>query len=160
MLSIYAPYVTETAVSYEYEVPSLEEFQRRFDDFTQHYPWLVAEDEDGHIIGYAYAHPFIPRAAYQYSVETTIYLRRDERRRGAGRQLYTTLEERLRGQGVLNMYACVGYVEQEDEYLTHDSIHFHEHMGFHSVGLFRACGRKFNRWYDMVWMEKLIGEHT
>lgn len=78
---------------------------------------------------------------------------------GLGRQLYKALEQRLAQMGVLNLYACIGWPEAEDEYLTRNSAQFHEHLGFTLAGTFRRCGYKFGRWYDMVWMEKILGEH-
>lgn len=76
-----------------------------------------------------------------------------------GRKLYGELEAALAEMGITNLYACIGLPEEEDEYLTRSSAEFHAHMGFAAVGTFRRCGRKFRRWYDMIWMEKIIGEH-
>jgi phosphinothricin acetyltransferase len=84
---------------------------------------------------------------------------RDARGRGYGRKLYEALEEKLRAQGILNMYACIGSPVVEDEYLTRNSELFHQHLGFSKVGEFHQCGYKFHRWYNSVWMEKIIGEH-
>ena len=156
--AIYAPYVAETAISFEYDVPSVGEMARRMACFSQKYPYFVAE-EDGRIVGYAYAHAFHERAAFQWSVETTIYVDRHEKRKGIGRILHDALEEALKAQGILNLNASIAYIEQEDEHLTHDSVRFHERMGYKTVAHFHQCGRKFGRWYDMIWMEKLIGEH-
>ena len=158
LLAIYAPYVAETAISFEYDVPSEEEFRQRIIGFSKEYPYLVAE-EDGRIVGYAYAHIFHGRAAYQWSVETSIYVDRHEKRKGIGKVLHEELEEALKAQGILNMEAAIAYIEKEDEYLTHDSIRFHEWMGYKKVAHFHQCGRKFGRWYDVVWMEKIIGDH-
>ncbi len=110
-------------------------------------------------MGYAYTSPFVGRIAYQYSAETTIYLREDQKRNGLGRRLYQALEEISRLQNLTNLYACIGYPETEDEYLTKNSAQFHAHMGYRMVGEFRQCGYKFGRWYHMVWMEKQIAEH-
>lgn len=159
LLAIYAPYVKNTAISFEYDVPSLEEFQGRMKNILQKYPYLVAE-RDGEIVGYTYAGAFKQRAAYNWDVETTIYVKQDCRKSGIGRQLYAALEEALSRQNILNLNACIGYPETEDEYLTKNSVQFHEHLGFRMVGEFKKCGYKFNRWYNMVWMEKHIGEHT
>lgn len=123
------------------------------------YPWLVATEADGTVVGYAYAGPFKERAAYQWAVETSIYVKMNQRGSGIGRLLHEALEEALRRQGILNMNACISYVEPEDEYLTLDSVRFHERMGYMQVAHFHLCGRKFGRWYDMIWMEKLIGKH-
>ena len=158
LLEIYAYYVRETAVSFEVTVPSLDEFRDRIARITARYPYLVAE-EDGRVLGYAYAGTFKPREAYDRCCELSIYLARDARRRGLGRQLYTALENELKAMNLLNLYTCIGVPEQEDEYLTLDSVRFHTRMGFAEVGRFRRCGYKFGRWYDMVWMEKIVGPH-
>ena len=155
MLAVYAPYVEETAVSFEYAVPSPEEFRARLARVQGFYPWLVAEQE-GRVLGYAYASRFHPRAAYDWSVEVSIYLGRQERGRGLGRQLYEALEAMLRAQNVLSAYACIAHTEAPDEYLDHASIRFHERMGYRLTGTFPNCGYKFGRWYGMVWMEKRL----
>ena len=156
ILKVYAPYVEKTAITFEYEVPSVEEFRGRSENTLQHYPYLV--DETG-ILGYAYAGRFQTRAAYDWAVETSIYIRMDQKRRGLGRILYDALEEGLKEQGILNVNACIACTDQEDEHLTNDSIYFHKHLGYRLVGKFYQCGYKFHRWYDMVWMEQMIGEH-
>ena len=158
LLEIYDYYVKNTAITFEYETPSLDEFKARIENITKRYPYLVIE-RNGRIEGYAYAGVFKNRAAYDWSCETTIYIDRAARKSGMGRMLYEALEERLRAMGILNMYACIGYPEKEDEYLTKNSAEFHEHLGYTKVGEFHKCGRKFNRWYNMIWMEKFIGEH-
>lgn len=158
LLLIYAPYVRGTAVTFEYEVPSAAEFAGRIRSVLQRYPFLVAEF-CGKLVGYAYAAPFKDRAAYDRSVETTVYVRQDKKRLGIGRRLYAALEDALRAQGILNLYACIAIPETADEYLSYDSAAFHARMGFRTVGTFQNCGCKFGRWYHMVWMEKLLGEH-
>lgn len=158
LLEIYRHYVLHTAVTFEYEVPSVEEFQSRMCRIMQKYPYLVAEAE-GRIIGYAYAGPFHARAAYGWAAEMTVYLDHRCKGKGAGRKLYEALEKALGEMGVLNLYACIGVPEEEDEYLSFASERFHEHMGFVRNGFFRRCGYKFGRWYHMIWMEKIIGEH-
>ena len=110
-------------------------------------------------MGYAYAGPFKERAAYDWAVESTVYVRRDCRRSGMGRLLYGELERALREQNILNVNACIACVDGADPYLANDSVYFHERMGYRLVGRFVKCGYKFNRWYDMVWMEKHIGVH-
>jgi len=159
LLKIYAPYILETAVSFEYEVPSLMEFKERITNISSKYPYIKAVDENGGILGYAYAASFKGRKAYDWSVETTIYLKKDMKKKGIGRALYTELERRLKCMGILNMNACIAIPKTEDEHLTMDSIYFHEKMGFGKVGVFTNSGYKFNTWYDMEWMEKIIGEH-
>ena len=158
LLAIYAPYVRDTAVSFEYVVPSVEEFTDRISQISAKYPYIKAV-EDGKIIGYAYANAFKGRKAYDWSVETTVYVRMDAKRNGIGRRLYECLEQSLKKMGVLNMNACIAIAKVDDEFLTNDSMHFHEHLGYELVGTFKKCGYKFNRWYDMIWMEKMIGEH-
>lgn len=159
LLNIYSYYVLNTAITFEYEVPSVEEFQSRIANIEKKYPYLVLE-KDGEILGYSYAGPFKTRAAYDWSVETTIYIDKDCQKSGYGKLLYDRLEEELRKRGILNMYACIGYPIVEDEYLTKNSQQFHEHLGFTLIGEFHKCGRKFDRWYNMIWMEKMIGEHN
>jgi len=160
LLEIYAYYVEHTAISFEYDVPSLEEFQARIEKTLRKYPYLVVE-EDGRIRGYAYAGAFIGREAYKRSCELSIYVDRDARKKGCGRILYEGIEEKLREMGIVNLYACIGDpVSEDDEYLTRNSEQFHRHMGYQKVGVFHKCGYKFDRWYNMIWMEKIIGEHT
>lgn len=156
--AIYAPYVEKTAITFEYEVPTVEEFSRRITRVQEKYPYLVLE-EDGEIVGYAYAGQFKDRPAYDWAVETTIYVREDQKGRGAGRALYLALEKALALQNILNLNACIAYPVEEDQYLTRDSVRFHEHMGYRLVGRFSQCGCKDGRWYDMVWMEKHLGQH-
>ena len=158
LLEIYAYYVLHTAITFEVEVPALSEFQERMESILRHYPYLVLE-EDGVIQGYAYAGPFHSRAAYARCCELSIYLDHEARKRGYGRMLYEALEEKLLKMGMLNLYACIGDPIREDETLTRNSEEFHAHMGYTKIGTFHRCGWKFGRWYNMIWMEKLIGEH-
>ncbi|MBR3105444.1 MAG: GNAT family N-acetyltransferase [Lachnospiraceae bacterium] len=158
LLEIYAYYVENTAISFECEVPSLEEFKNRIAATLEKYPYLVLE-EDGMIRGYAYAGIFKGRAAYDHCCEVTIYLDRDSKRHGFARALYEELEKALRKIGIINLYACIADPVSEDEYLTKNSEQFHQHMGYAKVGEFHKCGYKFGRWYNMIWMEKMIGEH-
>ena len=158
LLNIYAPYVINTAITFEYDVPSVEEFASRIAHSLEKYPYLIAE-EGGNILGYAYASPFHDRPTYDWAVETSIYVDQNIKHRGIGRKLHDALESTLREQGILNMNACIAYPPEEDEHLDKNSVEFHAHMGYRLVGEFYKCGYKFNRWYNMVWMEKLIGEH-
>lgn len=158
LLAIYAPYVVKTAITFEYEVPSLDEFRGRICHTLQKYPYLVAE-EKGKILGYAYVGPFHDRAAYDWAVETSIYVDENLRRSGVGGKLNRALEAVCKAMGILNMEACIGVPEVEDEHLTRNSEEYHTHIGYRLVGEFYKCGYKFGRWYNMVWMEKLIGEH-
>lgn len=158
LVNIYSYYVLYTAITFEYDVPTVEEFKERIKHTLQKYPYLVAED-NGRILGYAYASALKSRAAYQYCEETSIYIDKDAHKQGIGKALYAKLEKKLIEQGIQNMYACITYPEVEDEFLTKNSVQFHEHLGYKEVGLFHACGYKFNRYYDVMWMEKNIGPH-
>lgn len=159
--AIYAPYVQRTAISFEYEAPDAAEFARRIAHTLAHYPYLVAV-EDGEIVGYAYAGRFSARRAYDWAVETSIYVRRDIRKKGLGHALYTALAAVLAAQGFTNMNACIAYPPdgRADAYLDTNSARFHEHLGFRLVGRFTRCAYKFDTWYDMVWMERALGPHV
>lgn len=241
LLAIYAPYVEETAITFEYEVPSVEAFRARIAHTLATYPYIVAVEEqdanagtgrvDGapascidraeanagtghvddasasstpasgadaaagahriseHIIGYAYVGRLHERAAYDWSVETSIYVDRSARKHGLGRQLYERLEAILRAMNIINVNACIAYPGTmnvaadaasaadrsqtnlregasdrgvdigEDPYLNTNSPDFHAHLGYQLVGHFHACAYKFDRWYDMIWMEKWIAPH-
>ena len=184
LLAIYAPYVRKTAITFEYEVPSEEEFRGRIKRTLERFPYLAAYRQtvpacggnapaaaddrcaakaDGgqtageeELLGYACAGPFKERAAYDWACEVSIYVREDMKRSGIGRRLYEALELCLEAMGMRNLYACIGVPGEDDEYLNHDSVRFHERMGYRLCGTFRRCGYKFNRWYDMCWMEKFL----
>lgn len=253
LLAIYAPYVEETAITFEYEVPSVEAFRARIAHTLATYPYIVAVEEQeanagtghvdgasvscidraeanagtGHvddasvssapasgadevteahrtserIIGYAYVGRLHERAAYDWSVETSIYIDRRARKHGLGRQLYERLEAILRAMNIISVNACIAYPGTmntvaaadrlqdahigigdpntadrtrkdlregsadsgvdigEDPYLNTNSPDFHAHLGYQLVGHFHACAYKFDRWYDMIWMEKWIAPH-
>lgn len=158
ILEIYDYYVKNTAITFEYVTPTLEQFKERMKKTMQRYPYIVIL-KDGRIEGYAYAGPFVGRAAYDWSCALSVYLDCNARKCGMGRAIYEALENALRDMGILNLYACIGYPKHNDEYLTTNSADFHAHLGFSKVGEFCKCGYKFGRWYDMIWMEKVIGEH-
>ena len=159
LLAIYAPYVRETAITFEYDVPSEKEFAGRIAHTLEKFPYLVAEN-DGEIVGYAYAGAFHPRAAYQWCAEMSVYVKRDARRMGVGRKLYDAMETILSMQRLTNVEACIAVPSAPDAHLTLDSVRFHEKMGYRMVGTFHQCGYKFDTWYDMVWMEKHIAPHS
>lgn len=159
ILEIYRYYVEKTAITFEWTVPTLEEFKARMRRTMEKFPYIVAL-EDKKIIGYSYVGPFKEREAYGWAVETTIYLDSEKRHCGAGKKLYLAMEEILRRMHILNLNACIGYPKQDDEYLTKNSAQFHEHLGYTLAGKFHDCGYKFGKWYDMVWMEKMIGNHS
>lgn len=152
LLAIYAPYVTDTTVTFEYDVPSVEEFTYRINNILQSFPYYVAV-VDEEVVGYCYASPFRARAAYQWVVETTIYIKQDFRGSGIGSSLYCALEDTLKNQGVLTMIACIAHPNPP-------SIAFHEVMGFQKVGHFSKSGYKLCQWVDVVWMEKHINIHS
>ena len=158
LVAIYAPYILKTAITYEYEIPSVAEFARRIETYSAKYPYLVAE-LDGAPVGYAYACPLGSRPAFDWSVEAAIYIREDCKGMGIGKALYQKLEAILKTMGIRTMTAAVATVEREDPYLTNASLAFHLRMGFVPVGTFHHAGCKFGRWYDLTWLEKQIGEY-
>lgn len=155
LVEIYTYYVQNTAVSFEYAVPTVEEFKDRISHIIEKYPYLVCE-VNNRIVGYAYASAYSVRDAYAWTVATSIYLDKNYRRQGIGSVLYEELENRLREQGIVNMLAGVAYCEKEDEYLSHDSFKFHSKMGYSKVAHFEAIGKKFDIWYDLLWMQKKL----
>ena len=158
LLEIYDYYTQNTAITFEYDTPGLMEFESRMKNILERYPYLVIL-RDGRIEGYAYAGAFRQRKAYDWSCEVTIYLDHNARKCGMGRMLYEALEAELKKMGICNLYACIGYPEAKDPYLTTNSADFHAHLGYKKVGEFYRCGYKYDRWYNMIWMEKIIGEH-
>ena len=148
ILEIYAPYVENTTITFEYDVPGREELLRRFREITVQFPWLVWE-EKGEILGYAYAAPPYTRSAYRWCAEPSIYLKPQARGRDIGRKLYTALEELLKLQGYQVLYALI---TQENI----SSLHFHEKLGYRRKVLFDNCGFKFNRWLGVYWLEKRL----
>lgn len=161
LLEIYSYYVKNTAVSFELDVPSLQEFTTRIETITQKYPYFVAE-KDGTVIGYAYANQFKTRAAYSHCVELSIYIEETSHKQGIGKLLYNELENHLQRMGIKNLYAGVAFpckkdgIIQCDKYLTTSSYDFHKHLGFTEVAHLNKCGIKFGNTYDLVYMEKLL----
>ena len=155
---IYAPYVLNTAITFDYEVPDIKEFEGRIERTLCNYPYFVAE-EDGQVVGYAYAGLFRTRIAYRHCVEVSIYIDQSRHGVGIGRMLYQKLEEALIRQNIYILYACITATCREDDgNLNDDSIRFHKKMGYQLVGKHNLCGYKFGRWYDVVWMEKVIAQ--
>jgi L-amino acid N-acyltransferase YncA len=141
MLEIYRPYVLETPISFETEAPSLEEFQRRVSEKIGKFPWLVCEMENK-IVGYAYAGPFRARSAYDWSVESSVYIRRGFHGKGLGKALYEKLLSILKDQGVVNV---IGGMTMPNE----ASLKLHEHFGFTQVAQIKNAGFKMGRWWDV-----------
>ena len=159
LLAIYAYYVKNTAVSFEYEVPSVREFSERIRGTLVNYPYLVAEHE-GKAVGYIYAGRFSGRAAYDWSAETSVYIAKDSHRLGIGRLLYEKLEPILAAQHVTNVYAGVADpADENDAYLTRTSERFHAAIGYKTIARFTSCGNKFGQWYNLLYMEKVIAGH-
>lgn len=156
LLNIYSYYVKNTGITYEYDVPTLEEFRCRISHTLKKYPYLVAQINDK-IIGYAYAGVFNSRPGYGWDAEMTVYLDNGSRGHGVGQKLYTLLEEILKEQGFVKVIALITPPEGKDDSRVYNSIHFHEKMGYQLVGRFRNCGYKFGRWFDMSLMDKMIG---
>ena len=145
---LYRPYVETTAISFELEVPSIEEFQQRISMAVEEWSWLVAE-VDGKQVGYAYASAHRAREAYRTSVETSAYVREDYQRQGIGRALYTQLLDELRERDFRSAFAGIT--------LPNDaSIGFHESLGFELIGVFPRVGRKFGAWHDVAWFYRSI----
>jgi L-amino acid N-acyltransferase YncA len=141
MLGIYRPFVLETAISFETETPSLEEFQKRITEISENFPWLVLEQE-GKLIAYAYASPFKSRCAYSWSVESTVYVHKDFQRKGLGKQLYLELIDRLKEQGVVNIIGGIALPNNA-------SVGLHESLGFKQVAQFKDVGFKLGKWWDV-----------
>ena len=158
ILRIYGWYIQNTAITFEYEIPTEESFQSRMEATLGKYPYLVAMEGD-RIVGYAYAGPYIARSACDWSCEVSIYLDREITKRGLGGQLYGQLEMCLKEMGIVNMYASIACADEDDPYVSANSADFHAHMGFRRVGLVRNCGYKFGRWYHLLWVEKTLGPH-
>lgn len=157
LLAIYAPYVRETTVTFEFDVPSVKEFAARIEQAQKRYAYLVLEKTDGdeskrRAVGYAYYGAFKSRPAYQWAAETSIYLAEKERGHGAGSILLSALESCMAAQGITNSEACI--TGENDS-----SVEFHRRHGYEERARFIKCANKFDRWLDVVWMEKYVGPH-
>lgn len=148
MLAIYAPFVEHTAVSFEYDVPTEAEFARRLEEHQAAFPWLVCE-ENGRIMGYAYAGRAFERAAYGWNAEISCYLAPELRGRGVGRRLYARIEEILTRLGYYKLFAVVTSANAP-------SVAFHRALGFREAACFRNVGYKQGGWYDVLWLEKTL----
>ena len=148
ILSIYAPYVENTTITFEYDVPCKREFMQRFYTITAQFPWLVWE-EQGEILGYAYASPPYSRAAYSWCAEPSIYIDPAFHGRGIGKKLYAALEAILMAQGFQVLYAIITGENTA-------SVAFHLNQGYIHRVFFPDCGFKFNRWIGIIWMEKRL----
>jgi L-amino acid N-acyltransferase YncA len=147
--AIYAPYVTDTTITFEYEPPSAAEMARRIAAAQRAHAWLVLED-DGRVVGYAYAGPYKERAAYRWSSEVSVYLEMGRRRSGSGRLLYEALFERLAERGFRTLVAVMTLPNDASEGL-------HRAMGFEPIGTFRRVGWKHGQWRDVAWAQRSLG---
>ena len=151
ILAIYAPYITDSVISFEYEVPTLTEFSERVRVIQTQFPYLVAE-LDGRILGYAYASKHRDRTAYQWSVETSVYVHPDGHRQGIARQLYTILLTYLRQQGYVNAFAGITSPNLSSEA-------FHRSMGFDYLGTYSNIGYKMGAWHSVAWFQLVLQDH-
>lgn len=148
ILSIYGPYVLTSTATFEYTVPTQEEFLARFRTVTRQHPWLVWE-ENGKVLGYTYASAPFSRAAYSWCAEPSIYLHPDAIGKGIGKKLYSALERILLAQGYQVLYA---HITSENR----DSVAFHQRFGYTTSMTLDNCGFKFGRWLGLIWMEKRL----
>lgn len=144
LAAIYAPYVRETAISFELEPPDEAEMAARVHRTLPAFPWLVCE-RDGQIAGYAYGSRYRERPAYQWSVEVTVYVQRGLGRCGIGRGLYSALLALLRLQGYISAFAGITLPNA-------GSVGLHRALGFEPIGVYRSAGYKFGGWHDVAWM--------
>ena len=152
LLAIYAPYVENTAINFEYEVPTIEDFATRIEKTLERYPYLVAE-EDGVVLGYAYASTYYARASYDWAVELSVYVSLDARGQGVGTKLYDALEDLLDQMGYVHFLACISLPNE-------DSIAFHTKRNYQQVAHFPKIGYKFERWHDIVWLQKSLDKQA
>jgi L-amino acid N-acyltransferase YncA len=152
LAAIYAPAVTERATSFELQAPDAAEMARRVEKILARTPWLVCEHE-GAVVGYAYSGPHRERAAYQWSVEVSAYVRTDAQRAGVARALYTSLIATLALQGFRNAYAGIALPNAA-------SVGFHEALGFTPIGIHHGAGYKMGAWHDVAWFERELAPRT
>lgn len=151
LVAIYAPYVEDTAITFETEVPTVADFAGRIEKTLEKFPYLVAE-EDGRVVGYAYASTYYARAAYDWTVELSVYVSKEARGKGIGSLLYDALEEDLTARGFMNFLACIALPNPA-------SLALHKKKGYEQVAHFKNVGYKFDTWHDIVWLQKsLVGE--
>lgn len=151
ILEIYRYYIENTTITFEYDVPTIKEFEKRIEDIEGEYPYIVCL-MDNIIVAYAYAHKVWERAAYQWDVELSVYTDKDYVGNGFGKKMYNILIDILRLQNVINVYGCVTFPNENSEKL-------HNYLGFKKNGVFTKAGYKFGKWLDVMWFEKAILEH-
>ncbi|NPV93526.1 MAG: N-acetyltransferase [Firmicutes bacterium] len=148
ILDIYAPFILNTAVTFELEVPTVQEMAQRIENTLARYPWVVWE-VDRKVAGYAYASTYNERAAYQWSVVSSVYVDQSCRKQGGATRLYSALRDFLRLQGFHRVYAIIALPNQASE-------RFHQGFGFEAVGTFHRAGFKLGQWHDVGWYELSI----
>ncbi len=151
ILAIYAPYITDTTVTFETQVPTLEAFTQRVETISARYPYIVCE-HSGCIVGYAYASRHAERAAYLYDVNVSVYITAAHHGKGIAMRLYDALFALLKRCGYINAYAVISLPNEP-------SCAFHEKYGFTQVGTFRRIGYKHGVWLDVMWLEKRVNGH-
>ncbi len=152
ILAIYAPIVRNTAISFEIEPPTLAQMQSRIEATVAKLPWLVSESDRG-IAGYAYASRHRERAAYQWSVDVSVYVAAECRGKGLGRRLYTPLLGMLEDLGYYSALAGIGLPNPA-------SVALHESMGFRPIGIYHKIGYKLGAWHDVGWWECELRDHA
>ena len=147
---IYSPYVADTTISFEITVPNKLEMKRRIEKaLSNEFPYIVAENETGTVVGYAYADKFGEREAYRYSFIVSIYLDMEVQSRGIGQKLYDELEKRMKKMGIVQVLSAITGKNKK-------SLRFHEKNGFIKIGHFPNVGYKMGEWHDIIWMNKTI----
>lgn len=152
ILDIYAPYVKETAVTFDVTVPTRFDFIRRMEEIRERFPYLVAE-QDERITGYAYAHSERDRAAYQWNAELSIYIHKDFQGHGLGSRIYSTLIDLLGILGYRNLYAAITLPNEA-------SLFMHQRLGFRELAVHKNAGYKLGKWHDVAWLDKKLGPYT
>ncbi len=152
ILEIYGPFIVNTIISFECEVPTVTDFGKRMAEIQKKYPWIICE-EDTNIVGYAYASQFNKRAAYDWSIDFSIYIKSQYHGKKIGKALYFALFELVKLQGYYNAYAGIALPNEKSE-------RFHQSFGFKPVGIYHNVGYKFDDWHDVKWFELKIQEYS
>ena len=150
ILAIYSPYISNTSFTFETEIPSTKEFQKRISDYQIQFPWLVCEI-NGVIAGYAYGNKYRERTAYQWCVESSIYVHNDFQKQNIGKALYTALIEIVKQQGFRNLYAVINLPNDK-------SVRFHESCGFSYFATYYNVGYKLGQWKNVGWWQLILNE--
>lgn len=151
ILNIYAPYVKNTVISFETEVPTREDMESRIGHSQEKHVWIVLE-ENNEILGYAYSSKHRERSAYRWSVDVSVYIKEGFHRRGIGKVLYTSLLEIIKCQGYCNVYAGICLPNEK-------SVGIHEYFGFRKIAHYSRVGYKLGNWHDVGWWELFLQQH-